>query len=437
MASSDKKLIVWVGGSSGLGLAAIEHLLSTLSGFHIVLGSRSALTPHVQHQLDPLLKKSHSTLDRVECNLASYDSVRKFATQIKTKYAPEKTNIDGLVLCAGMIEGAPRKTKDGEDEMLQVNVLSHALLIDLLEDRIGVDGKYSRVLLVGSTLHRKVLPGSCTPETLPDAWKEFDPNQVYQITKFVQIYLLYMTVQRFETTKPTVTVVVVSPGFVPDTGLSRELGTIRSGLMHYIMPKTPFATTIPDGGRHIIKGLTGSYVSGTYVTQRGVEDTAEDTYHEDLRAAWNEWFIAKDIWHPPAPAPTLTEPSATGAQLEVQPVQAELAKEGAPATATTAGPTAPATAATEAPKQPATAAPADASPTTTKALPVQPVTNPTSGVPQQAPVVEGAATAAPAAAATPAPAATASTTAAAPAAATPAAPAAAAAADAKPDTPAA
>ncbi|KAG8952638.1 hypothetical protein FRC04_004000 [Tulasnella sp. 424] len=420
MASSNKQLIVWVGGSSGLGLSAIEHLLSTLTNFHIVLGSRSPLTSHVQRQLDPLLKKSHSTLSRVECNLAHYDSVRKFANEVKTKFAKEKTNIDGLVLCAGMIEGTARKTKDGEDEMLQVNVLSHALLIDLLEDRIGVDGKYSRILFVGSSLHRKVLPGSCTPETLPEVWKAFDPNHLYQVSKFIQVYLLYMTAQRFEQTKPTVTAVIVSPGFVPDTGLSRELGTIASGLMHYIMPKTPFATTIPDGGRHIVTGLTGSYVSGTYVTQRGVEETAEDTYHEDLRAAWNQWFIAKNIWHPPAPVTTLTEPLATGAQLQVQPVQAELAKEGAPATATTGGPTAPGTAATEAPKQPATAIPADSAPTTTKALPVQPVTNPASGVPQQAPVVEGSASGLPAAATPAATATTAAPAAAAAAAATPA-----------------
>lgn len=69
---------------------------------------------------------------------------------------------------------------------------------------------------------------------MPDAWKEFDPNEGYQvsaklessvcqdnwlsyesvlqISKFIQIYLFYMTAQRFETTKPTVTAVVVSPG---------------------------------------------------------------------------------------------------------------------------------------------------------------------------------------------------------------------------------
>ncbi|KAG8978522.1 hypothetical protein FRB90_008415, partial [Tulasnella sp. 427] len=212
MASPNKQTIVWIGGSSGLGLAAIENLLSSLSNFHIILGSRSPLPPQTQHKLDPLLAKSHSTLDRLECNLAHYDSVRKFAEQVKTKYlAPTNANIDALILCAGMIEGAPRKTKDGEDEMLQVNVMSHALLIELLEDHIGVDSKYSRILFVASTLHRKVLPGSCTPETLYDAWNEYDSNHAYQITKFVQIFLLYLTVQRFEQSKPTVTAVAVSP----------------------------------------------------------------------------------------------------------------------------------------------------------------------------------------------------------------------------------
>ncbi|KAG8986415.1 hypothetical protein FRB90_004007, partial [Tulasnella sp. 427] len=170
-------------------------------------------------------------------------------------------------------------------------------------------------------------------------------------------------------------------------------GIVRSSLMHYLLPKTPFATTVPDAARHIITALTGSYVSGTYVTQRGVEDTAEDTYHNDYRAAWAQFFVSKKVWTwiPPPPAP---EPEAAQ-EAEVQPVQAAPGKEGAPATSATGGPTAPgqAVGATE---KTATAVPADASPMMNKTLPVQPVTHPVSGVPQQAPVVEGSATVKPA-----------------------------------------
>ena len=64
-----------------------------------------------------------------------------------------------LVLCAGMVGGARRVTVDGEEETLQVNTLSQALLVDLLMPKLGNLAEKARILFVGSALHRKILPG--------------------------------------------------------------------------------------------------------------------------------------------------------------------------------------------------------------------------------------------------------------------------------------
>lgn len=78
--------------------------------------------------------------------------------------------------------------------------------------------------------------------------------------------MLYIAQERFDQEKKPVTVVAVSPGmyftavrffhseqliraigFIPDTGLSRELSVLKRGITQWLLPHTPVATTMPDG----------------------------------------------------------------------------------------------------------------------------------------------------------------------------------------------
>lgn len=140
------------------GLAALENLISSDEPYHVVLGSRHELDQAHSGRIDQLLQ-SHpkSSLNRLPCDFESYASVRVFTETIKTEYADR--SLHALVLCAGKIAWKHTETEDREDSTLQVNTLSHALLIDLLKRKIDEDGGKTRVLLVASSTHRKVLPG--------------------------------------------------------------------------------------------------------------------------------------------------------------------------------------------------------------------------------------------------------------------------------------
>ncbi|KAG8877834.1 hypothetical protein FRB97_003114 [Tulasnella sp. 331] len=253
------------------GYAALESLLATGGSYTVVLGSRAELEPWRYGQLQPSLQSSNSVLERLDCDFARYTSVYQFAEIIKTKYAEP---IDVLVLCAGKISSRCRHTVDGQEETLQVNVLSHALLIELLALKLGVNGTPCRILMVGSSLHRSVPEGTVSPANIDTKLSvNFDPMEVYHITKLIQVFLMYTVQERFNDDQRPVSVVVVSPG-----------------------------------GRTVCRGITQNFPSGTYFSQRKIEETAEETYNMELRHAWTQWFISKNVWKPEfieAPAPPM------------------------------------------------------------------------------------------------------------------------------------
>ena len=64
---------------------------------------------------------------------------------------------------------------------------------------------------------------------------------------------------------------------MPETGLSRENGVAEKLLMRYVMPWAPFATTLHDGGRAILRAMVEE-----------IDSTAPSDILLDKSGAWNE-----------------------------------------------------------------------------------------------------------------------------------------------------
>ena len=76
---------------------------------------------------------SSSQIVRIDCDLASFDSVRDGARLLQEKVNEMNLNgIDFLVNNAGVAYNANTMTEDGFDIQMQVNYLSHFLLTKLL-----------------------------------------------------------------------------------------------------------------------------------------------------------------------------------------------------------------------------------------------------------------------------------------------------------------
>jgi len=81
--------------------------------------------------------------DTVVLELTSFDSVRNAAADINSRFP----KLDGVLLNAGLMTSETHITKDGFEEMFQVNHLSQYLLLRLIEDQLAPS---SRIAITSS-----------------------------------------------------------------------------------------------------------------------------------------------------------------------------------------------------------------------------------------------------------------------------------------------
>lgn len=142
----DKKLVVVTGTSSGLGRKTAQALLRT-GQYHVVGAVRDLDKMEVVAEMDDFDMNNFTPL-QVELN--SFDSVHQFCTRLK-EFKLSKP-VDRLVCNAGIYQPTLPYAKwsaDGHEQTMQVNYLSHFLMIsELMEDMMKSNDP--RVIMVGS-----------------------------------------------------------------------------------------------------------------------------------------------------------------------------------------------------------------------------------------------------------------------------------------------
>lgn len=142
----DKKLVVVTGTSSGLGRKTAAALLRT-GEYHVVGAVRDIYKMEAVAEIDGF------PMDRftpMQCELNSFDSVRCFCDELK-KWKGGK-NIDRLICNAGVYQPSLPYAKwsaDGHEQTMQINYLSHFLMISLLIEDMAKSPD-PRIITVGS-----------------------------------------------------------------------------------------------------------------------------------------------------------------------------------------------------------------------------------------------------------------------------------------------
>jgi len=142
----DKKICVITGTSSGLGRQTAKHLLKK-GGWHVICAVRDVEKMNLIAELDEFNKNDYTVL---ECDLASFASVRKFVDNLK-EFKCDRP-LDRLVCNAAVYQPSldyAKYTEDGIEQQMQINFLSHFLLSSLLIDDMRKANK-PRLITVGS-----------------------------------------------------------------------------------------------------------------------------------------------------------------------------------------------------------------------------------------------------------------------------------------------
>lgn len=142
----DKKLVVVTGASSGLGRKTAQALLRT-GDYHVVGAVRDLDKMEAVAELDEFDLNNFTPM-KVELN--SFDSVREFCDNLM-EFKSGKP-LDRLICNAGVYQPTlpyAKWSKDGHEQTMQINFLSHFLMTSLLLEDMAKSPE-ARVIMVGS-----------------------------------------------------------------------------------------------------------------------------------------------------------------------------------------------------------------------------------------------------------------------------------------------
>ncbi|EAT36698.1 AAEL011239-PA [Aedes aegypti] len=140
------KVYIITGSNTGLGYETAKALVARQAT--VIMACRNM--EKASHAIAKIRQKtSDGELIPLELDLASFESIQKFAAEIKAKYP----TFDCLINNAGLAMQTPQYTKENYEVHFGVNHLGHFLLVDLLKDNIKNNS--ARVVVVSSKMHEK------------------------------------------------------------------------------------------------------------------------------------------------------------------------------------------------------------------------------------------------------------------------------------------
>ena len=212
----DGKTVIITGANTGIGLETAVDLAKRNA--RVILACRSVERGE-KAAVEVRKRSGNDNAVFVQLDLASLDSVRKFAAKI----LEEEPRIDILVNNAGIMALPERQlTQDGFEMQFGVNHLGHFLLTNLLLDRIK-EAPSARIVNVSSIGY---LRGNLDFDNL-NSEKSYSPRVTYGTTKLANILFTRSLAKRLEGTG--VTTNCLHPGAIlTELGRHLTLSMVRS-----------------------------------------------------------------------------------------------------------------------------------------------------------------------------------------------------------------
>jgi len=281
----DGKIAVVTGANTGIGKETARGLAAR--GARVVLACRDVAKAELA-KLE-IQKETSAEVDVMELDLASFESVRRFAKELAKKFA----KLDILVNNAGIAFHPKEITTDGNERTMQVNHFSHFLLTNLLLDLLKAAGK-ARVINVSSLVHTWAKQG-IQWEDLKWENRSFDSWQAYGQSKLANVLFTRELARR--QSRDGIAVFAVHPGAVA-TELGRVyLAKIPAFLSNYVTDFINIFLKTSEGGAQtsIYCAVEPSLEteSGKYYSE--CARTAPATFALDDKQAKKLWEVSLKI----------------------------------------------------------------------------------------------------------------------------------------------
>ncbi len=258
--------VLITGGNSGIGLETAVALASL--GAEVVITARHPDRGTVA-ETTIRQRTGSNRVAVLPLDLASFRSIRSFADTFLRRYQ----RLDVLVNNAGLApDGRRWETAEGFEAAFGVNHLGHALLSQMLLDRLSASAP-SRIVVVSSNAYRAAPQGICFDDLQHE--REFHSLRVYAESKLANIYFTLVLAQRLAGTG--VTVNALNPGYVATAlGQTRPEDLVRavtmpvsSGQVEDLLGPLPEPVSAAEGCRTTVllaaspevEGVTGGYFS--------------------------------------------------------------------------------------------------------------------------------------------------------------------------------
>ncbi|MFS7923866.1 putative very-long-chain 3-oxoacyl-CoA reductase [Helianthus anomalus] len=247
------------GPTSGIGLETARVL--ALRGVHVVMAARNVKAA-TKCKEDIIKGCPNATIDVMELDLSSLESVRNFANEYISKGLP----LNILVCNAGVMALPFTLTKDGIESQFATNYLGHFhltnLLLDTMKNTAKNCGKEGRIVIVSSELHKMTYKEGIMFDKLNDE-KCYNSYLAYGQSKLANILHANELARRLKEEGADITVNSLHPGLIA-TNLSRHSSCMSVCLFGVIRH---FQKNIPQGASTTcylalnpkVKGVSGEY----------------------------------------------------------------------------------------------------------------------------------------------------------------------------------
>ncbi|EME38376.1 hypothetical protein DOTSEDRAFT_67153 [Dothistroma septosporum NZE10] len=176
------KTYVVTGGSAGIGFGICAHLLQHNCAALYLLGKKEEHLTEAQEGL-----KKYGDTSKVHPIQIELEDLRH-TDQVAKRLKDELTQLDGLILNAGLGVGPYNESKDGIDTHMQVNVLAqHHLMMVLLATLAKTPD--SRIALQSSDLHRPA-PSDTAFASVAELNQDIGAMNLYNRSKLAQVLLV-------------------------------------------------------------------------------------------------------------------------------------------------------------------------------------------------------------------------------------------------------